>query len=90
MTLRSNKPLRNLGVYTLNDLELVLLKRSEVLAFLFSRENWSLRGPVNYRVSHGMIFQHGQSTEWTDEDLFDTGMTAKVPSLLNLLNGTKE
>ena len=90
MNLRSNKPLRNLGVYILNDLELILLKRSEVLAFLFSRENWSLRGPVDYRISHGMIFQNGRSTKWTDEDLFDTGMTAKEPSRSNLLNGTKE
>ena len=88
MTLRSNKPLRNLGVYILGDLELILLKRSEVMSFLFSRENWDLRGPVSYRVSHGMIFQHGQSTEWTDEDLLDTGTTAKPP--LNPVNGTKD
>lgn len=80
MSLRSNRPLRDHGVYLLNDLELILLKRSENLSFLFSRENWWLHGPVDYRVSHGMIFERGRSTKWTDENLFDTGKTAKAPS----------
>jgi hypothetical protein len=81
MTLRANKPVRNFGIYKLHDKTLILLKRSEVLSFLFSQENWQLHGPVDYRLSHGSIYCHGQSTKWTDEDLFDTGTTAKPPSL---------
>jgi len=82
MALRSNKPLRNLGVYTLRDKTLILSKRSEELSFLFSAHNWNLHGPVDYRVSHGKIFRRGQSTGCTDEDLVDTGITAKSPDYL--------
>ena len=78
---RSNKPLRNLGLYILHDKTLVLLKRSEELSFLFSEQNWNFRGPVDYRVSHGGIYCHGALTGWTDEDLFDTGITMKPPAL---------
>lgn len=85
MKLRSNKPLRNLGLYTLHDKTLVLLKRSEELAFLFSEQNWHFRGPVDYRVSHGGIYCHGELTMWTDEDLFDTGITIDPPALQNLV-----
>lgn len=87
MKLRENKPLRNLGIYKLRDKTLVLLKRSEVLAFLFSPEGWQLHGPVDYRVSHGNIYCRGKLTKLTDEDLFDTGQTAHRPSLSSLLNG---
>lgn len=84
MKFRSNKPLRNLGLYILHDQTLVLFKRSEELAFLFTEQNWNFRGPVDYRVSHGGIYCHGELTSWTDEDLFDTGMTVK-PSPLEML-----
>ena len=84
MTFRSNKPLRNLGIYKLRDKALVLLKQSDVLSFLFSEQNWVLHGAVEYRVSHGNIYHHGELTGLTDEDLFDTGMTAKPPRLLSL------
>lgn len=90
MKLRPNKALRNLGIYKLGDKTLVLVKRSEELSFLFTQENWSLHGPVDYRVSHGSIYAHGQSTAWTDEDLLDTGMTANPPSLSALIDGRKE
>ena len=77
MTLRSNKPLRNLGIYLFQGNKLILLKRSEQLSFLFSERNWIFRGPVEFRVSHGGIYHHGALTMWTDEDLLDTGITAK-------------
>ena len=77
MTLRANKPLRNLGIYLLQGEKLILLKRSEELSFLFSERNWTFRGPVEYRVSHGSIYHRGELTTWTDEDLLDTGITAK-------------
>ena len=89
MTLRQNKPLRNLGVYKLRDKTLVLLKRSEELSFLFSLEGWQLHGPVNYRVSHGSIYRHGELTMLTDEDLSDTGITANPPRLSVLLKNRK-
>ena len=79
MHFRPNRPLRNLGVYKLRDQRLILLKRSDVLSFLFSFENWQLHGPVDYRVSHGYIYSHGELTHLTDEDLSDTGMTANPP-----------
>ena len=84
MSFHSNKPLRNLGVYTFRDKTLVLLKRSEDLSFLFTLQNWNLHGPVDYRVSHGMIFQRGQPTGCTDNDLLDTGENADPPSYLFL------
>lgn len=77
MTLRSNKPLRNHGIYQLRDKTLILLKRSDVLSFLFTLEGWKFHGPVDFRVSHGHIYRHGGLTTWTDEDLEDTGVTAK-------------
>lgn len=86
MQFRQNKPLRNLGVYKLRDKPFILLKRSEVLSFLFSLENWQLHGPVEYRVSHGYIYQHGELTHLTDEDLVDTGTTATPPPLSALLD----
>jgi hypothetical protein len=89
MKLRQNKPLRDLGIYLLGDKTLILVKRSERLSFLFSEENWNFRGPVDFRVSHGGIYSHGQLTPWTDEDLLDTGMTANSPSLSTLLDGVK-
>ena len=89
MELRDNKPLRNLGIYTLRDKTLILLKRSEVLSFLFSEQNWNFRGPVDYRVSHGGIYATGASTGLTDEDLLDTGMTADPPSLYALVASGK-
>lgn len=75
MTLRKNKTLRNLGIYTLRAEMLILLKRSEELSFLFSEANWRWHGRVNYRVSHGGIYCRGESTGLTDEDLIDTGNT---------------
>lgn len=86
MKLRTNKPLRNFGIYTLLDGTFVLVKRSEDLSFLFTFERWSLHGPVDYRVSHGSIYKRGKLTSWTDEDLFDTGQTASPPSLTSLLD----
>ena len=76
MHFRENKPFRNLGVYTLQEQKLILLKRTEVLSFLFSLQNWQLHGPVEYRVSHGYIYCRGELTTLTDEDLQDTGRTA--------------
>jgi hypothetical protein len=89
MNPQQNKPLRNRGVYKLRDKTLILLKRSEYLSFLFSLQNWNLHGPVEYRVSHGHIYYHGNLTEFTDEDLFDTGTTAKPPALSIILNSTE-
>ena len=89
MNLRQNKPLRNLGIYTLQDKTLILLKRSEELSFLFTPEHWNLHGPVHFRVSHGDIYHHGEMTTWTDEDLFDTGRTASAPHLSALVDDTK-
>lgn len=77
MELRNNKSLRDLGIYELRGKLLILSKRSEVLSFLFYEETWLLHGAVDYRVSHGRIYQHGELTPLTDDDLVDTGMTAK-------------
>lgn len=79
MLLPCNKPLRNLGIYTLHDKTLILLKRTEVLSFLFTPENWEFHGPVEYRVSHGQIYSHGELMAMSDEDLLDTGLTASPP-----------
>lgn len=57
------------------------LLRQNSFRFFFSEQNWNFHGPVEYRVSHGDIYYHGGRTTWTDEDLLDTGMTAKPPSL---------
>jgi hypothetical protein len=89
MGLRQNKPLRNLGVYNLCDRTLVLFKRSEELSFLFSLEAWQLHGPVDYPVSHGNIYCRGELTTLSDEDLFDTGITANPPRLSALLYDRK-
>lgn len=89
MKYRSNKPLRNLGIYKLRDKTLILVKRSEMLSFLFTPYRWHLHGPVDYRVSHGHIYSHGQPTGLSDEDLLDTGLTAKPPSLSTLLDHRK-
>ena len=86
MKLRNNKPLRNYGIYMLLDGTFVLFKRSEDLSFLFTFEGWSRHGPVDYRVSHGNIYKHGEPTTWTDEDLLDTGQTANPPRLSSLLD----
>ena len=86
---RSNKPLRDLGIYKLRDKTLILLRRSDVLSFLFTPDGWQRHGPVDYRVSHGQIYRHGELTLLTDEDLFDTGMTAKPPSFLVLLDNKR-
>lgn len=84
-----NKSLRHLGLYILRGKTLVLVKRSEELSFLFSEENWNYHGPVDYRVSHGNIYDRGELTTLTDEDLVDTGLTANSPSLSNLIDGRK-
>ena len=89
MEYRQNKPLRNLGIYKLRDKTLIALKRSEELAFLFSEGNWNLHGPVDYRVSHGCIYRRGTSTGLSDEDLVDTGETAKTPALSVFVRGKK-
>ena len=89
MNFRQNKALRNLGVYELRDKKLILLKRSDELSFLFSVESWELHGPVDFRVSHGAIYRRGEATGLTDDDLMDTGKTAKGPSRSVLLNGEK-
>lgn len=86
MILRANKPLRNYGIYTLLEGTFVLLKRSDDLSFLFKTDKWNLHGPVDYRVSHGSIYQHGERTVFTDEDLFDTGKTARPPTLFALID----
>ena len=80
MKFRKNKPLRTLGIYQLRDKTLILWKCTEALSFLFTRKNWDLRGPVDFRVSHGKIYSHGRKTALSDEDLVDTGETAKPPS----------
>lgn len=89
MNFQLNKPLRNLGIYRLRNKTFIASKRSEELVFLFSERNWTLHGPVDYRVSHGRIYQRGASTALRDEDLVDTGETASPPSRSNLLNGKK-
>ena len=89
MEFRQNKDLRDLGIYTLRGKTLILAKRSEVLSFLFTPETWRVHGPVSYRVSHGKIYCRGEITEWTDEDLSDTGMTASPPHLSTLFEGRK-
>ena len=89
MKLRSNKPLRDLGIYQLRETTLVLFKRTEELSFLFTPDRWYRHGPVDYRVSHGKIYCHGEPTMLTDDDLFDTGLTAKPPSLSALLDDRK-
>ena len=63
---------------------MVLLKCSEELSFLFNEQNWKRHGPVDYRVSHGEIYRHGELTLWTDEDLTDTGQTAHLRLLEKL------
>ena len=83
---RANKPLRDLGIYKLGDKTLILVKRSEELSFLFTPQMWDLHGPVDYRVSHGQIYSRGAPTGMTDEDLLDTGMTAKPATLSNLMD----
>ena len=85
MKFHRNKPLRDRGIYKLSDKTLILVKRSEALSFLFSEHNWNFHGPVDYRVSHGDIYHHGERTTWTDDDLFDTGMTAPPPNLSVLI-----
>ena len=90
MKLRPNKSLRNYGIYLLGEKTLILFKRSDELSFLFSEESWNFRGPVDYRVSHGAIYRHGSKTGCTDEDLLDTGLTAKPPSLLDLIGGMQK
>lgn len=89
MKFPQNKPLRNLGIYLLSERALILVKRSEELSFLFSEQNWNFYGPVDYRVSHGGIYNHGRRTIWTDKDLTDTGMTAGRPNLSTFLDGKK-
>jgi len=85
MKFRSNKSLRDLGIYTLRDKTLILLKRSEELSFLFTPDRWHYHGAVDYRVSHGNIYRRGVFTGLTDEELFDTGKTAMPPSLTGFL-----
>jgi hypothetical protein len=79
MKLRLNKPLRDLGIYKLHEKTLILSKRSDELAFLFTPQNWRFYGPVEYRVSHGGVYCRGMATGLTDENLIDTG-TASPPS----------
>ena len=38
-------------------------------------KNWDCLVPVDYRLSHGLIFQHGILTKWKPTDLIDTGRT---------------
>lgn len=71
--------LRKRGIYTLGGVWLIAEKRSEELYFLFSQRNWDYHGPVDYRLSHGMIFHHGALTKWIAADLIDTGRTADPP-----------
>jgi len=75
------RQLRDRGIYTLEGTELIAFKRSDVLYFLFTFENWNYRGPVDFRFSHGLIFNHGTLTRWVGEDLFDTGRTAAEPRI---------
>ena len=89
MKFRTNKPLRDYGIYTLVNRTFVLSKRSEELSFLFTFLNWQFRGAVDYRVSHGSIYAHGKLTMFTDDDLVDTGLTAKPPRLFVLSGGAK-
>jgi hypothetical protein len=71
--------LREGGIYTLNGIWLIVKKRADGLYFLYSQRNWDCLGPVDYRLSHGMIFQHGLLTHWNAADLIDTGRTADPP-----------
>lgn len=86
MKLRPNKPLRTLGIYTLRDETLILVKHSKDVSFLFSQENWNLHGPIDYRISHGVIYRRGQDTGLTDQDLVDTGKTSNLPTRSTFLN----
>ena len=89
MKFPQNKPLRNLGIYTLRDKTLILVKRSEELSFLFTEDSWNYHGAVDYRVSHGRIYNRGDLTMLTDDDLADTGLTANRPNLSSLINDRK-
>ena len=89
MKLQQNKPLRNHGIYQLRDKILILVKRSEELSFLFTEDSWNYHGAVDYRVSHGRIYNRGDLTGLTDHDLVDTGLTANPPSLSSLINDRK-
>lgn len=77
--------LRENGIYTLHGVWLIAKKRAEGLFFLYSQRNWDCLGAVDYRLSHGLIFQHGRLTKWIPTDLIDTGKTADAP-----LHGRKQ
>jgi hypothetical protein len=77
--LRTIPELREGGIYTLNGIWLVAKKRSYGLYFLYSQRNWDCLGAVDYRLSHGLIFQRGRLTKWTPADLIDTGRIADPP-----------
>jgi len=71
--------LRENGIYALDGVWLIAKKQSDVLYFLYSQRNWDWLGAIDYRLSHGLIFQHGRLTKWTATDLIDTGRTADPP-----------
>lgn len=60
------------GIYTLGGIELVVVGRPDVVIFLFTPHNWGLHEAVAYRLSHGRIFERGNSAEWTGEDFANT------------------
>ena len=73
------RQLRERGIYTLAGVELVAVKRTEEIYFLFTERNWNFRGPVSYRLSHGNIYERGELTRWDERDLVDTGRTSRPP-----------
>jgi hypothetical protein len=75
------RELRERGIYKLAGVELVAVRRTEEIYFLFTERNWNFRGPVTYRLSHGHVYKRGELTEWVEEDLVDTGRTSRPPRL---------
>ena len=73
------RQLRERGIYTLAGVELVAVKRTEEIFFLFTETSWNLHGPVSYRLSHGHIYERGELTGWDERDLVDTGRTSRPP-----------
>jgi hypothetical protein len=71
--------LRELGIYKLHGLELVAVRRTDEIYFLFTDRNWNFRGPVSFRLSHGRIYERGELTRWDEDDLVDTGRTSRMP-----------
>ena len=79
--------LKNLGIYALPDGKEYV---ADVLAGdgynLYPRRSWETVGRVEYSVgADGRLVRRGKPTPWSVEQLKDTGLRAKYPSLRRLL-----